>query len=69
MSGGLTSAQALEAIRGLAEFNIVGMDVVEVSPAYDVSEVTALVAATIAHDFICVQALKAGAEQTPYGRT
>jgi len=68
VSGGLTTAQALEAIRGLAEFDIVGMDVVEVSPPYDVSEVTALAAATIAHDFICVQALKAGAEVQEYGR-
>ncbi|MFT7476133.1 MAG: agmatinase [Verrucomicrobiales bacterium] len=68
VSGGLTTAQALEAVRGLAEFNIVGMDVVEVAPVYDVSEVTAIAAATIAHDFICVQALRAGAESKPYGR-
>ena len=44
------------------------MDVVEVSPTYDVSEVTALAAATIAHDFICVQAVKAGAVKQVYGR-
>jgi agmatinase len=68
VSGGLSTAQALEAVRGLAEFNIAGMDVVEVAPAYDVSEVTAIAAATIAHDFICVQALRAGAEPKPYGR-
>jgi agmatinase len=68
VSGGLSTAQALEAIRGLAEFNIVGMDVVEVAPSYDISEVTALAAATIAHDFICVQAIKAGAVKKVYGR-
>ena len=67
VSGGLTTAQALEAIRALAEFDIVGMDVVEVAPAYDVSEVTALAAATIVHDFICVQAVKAGAVAQEYG--
>ena len=49
--------------------NIVGMDVVEVAPAYDVSEVTALAAATIAHDFICTRALRAGASHQPVGLT
>ena len=37
------------------------MDVVEVSPPYDVAEITALAAATLAHDFICTQAVRAGA--------
>ncbi len=68
VSGGLTTAQGLDAVRSLGACNIVGMDVVEVAPAYDVSEVTALAAATIAHDFICVQAVKAGAITRPYGR-
>lgn len=65
--GGLSTAQALEAVRGLDRFDIVGMDVVEVSPPYDVSEITAMAAATIAHDFICVQAMRAGAEVRPFG--
>ncbi len=69
VAGGLSTVQALEAIRGLTPFNIVGMDVVEVAPAYDVSEITALAAATIAHDFICTQAVKAGAQVRTYGRT
>jgi agmatinase len=34
--------------------NLVGMDVVEVAPAYDQSEITALVAAHIAADLLCV---------------
>lgn len=67
VSGGLTTAQALEAIRGMGDFNIVGMDVVEVAPSYDISEVTALAAATIMHDFICVQAVKRGAVKQEYG--
>ena len=65
--GGLSTAQALEAIRGLTPFNIVGADVVEVAPVYDISEVTALAAATIVHDFLCVVALKRGAEPIAYG--
>jgi agmatinase len=34
------------------------MDVVEVAPAYDHSEITALAAATIAHDLLCLLAVK-----------
>ena len=69
VAGGLSTAQALDAVRALGEFNIVGMDIVEVSPPYDISEITAIAAATIAHDFICLQAVKAGAEVKDYGRT
>ena len=58
VAGGLSSAQALAIVRGLGPLNIVGMDVVEVAPAYDHAEITAIAAATLAHDFIGVQALK-----------
>ncbi len=44
--GGLTSDRAIKLVRGLKDLNIVGMDVVEVAPAYDQSEITALAAAT-----------------------
>lgn len=54
--GGLTSAQALEIVRGLTPVNLVGMDVVEVSPPYDQSEITALAAAHVAADLLCVLA-------------
>lgn len=67
VAGGLTTAQALDIVRGLAPLDIVGMDVVEVAPAYDVSEITALAAATIAHDFICTRALRSGATEQPVG--
>ncbi|CDW60778.1 Arginase domain containing protein, partial [Trichuris trichiura] len=36
--GGLTSDRAIKLVRGLKDLNIVGMDVVEVAPAYDQSE-------------------------------
>jgi agmatinase len=61
VSGGLASWQVLEIIRGLGSLNLVGMDLVEVSPAYDHSEITALVAATIAHDWLCLLAQQNGA--------
>jgi agmatinase len=66
--GGLSSAQALEIVRGLGALDFVGMDVVEVAPAYDVSEITAIAAATIAHDYLCLLAQKKGAVSKPVGR-
>ena len=54
--GGLTSAQARAILRGLEGLRFVGMDVVEVSPAYDVSQITALAAATLALDMLCLVA-------------
>jgi agmatinase len=54
--GGLTSGQALAILRGLAGIGLVGMDVVEVAPAYDVSEITALAGATVALQLLCLYA-------------
>jgi len=50
--GGLTSHQAISILRGLAGINIIGMDMVEVAPAYDVGEITALVAAALAMEML-----------------
>ena len=66
--GGLASWQALELIRGLAPLNLVGMDIVEVSPPFDHAEITALAAAHLAHDWLCVLAGQAGARAVPVGR-
>lgn len=56
VSGGLSAAQGLAIVRGFTELNLVGMDVVEVAPAYDQSQITALAAAHIACDLICLMA-------------
>lgn len=56
--GGLTSDRALKLLRGIQSLNIVGMDLVEVAPAYDQSEITALAAASIALDMLYIQAAK-----------
>jgi agmatinase len=69
VAGGLASWQALELIRGLGSCNLVGMDVVEVSPAYDHAEITAIAAATVAHDWLCLLAEKKGAKRQKFGRT
>ncbi|MEF1231294.1 arginase family protein, partial [Vibrio fortis] len=52
--GGLNSDKILKIIRGLQGVNMVGMDVVEVSPAYDQSDITALAGATIALELLYV---------------
>jgi agmatinase len=54
--GGLSTQRALEIIRGLVDCNIVGMDVVEVAPAYDHAEITALAAVSIGAELLCVLA-------------
>ena len=56
--GGLTSHQALEILRGLAGINLVGMDIVEVAPAYDVGEITALAAASLAMEMLYLYACR-----------
>jgi agmatinase len=55
--GGLSTHQALEIIRGLDGINLVGMDIVEVAPAYDVGEITALAGATLAAEILCLYAV------------
>jgi len=52
--GGLTSIQALEIIRGCWGLNIVGCDLVEVSPPYDTSGNTAITAAFLLFEMLCV---------------
>jgi agmatinase len=58
--GGLTSYQAQELVRGLAGLNLVACDVVEVAPAYDgPGQITALLAANIMFELLCVIAKRA----------
>ena len=52
--GGLTSAQGLEIVRGLRGLDIVGADLVEVSPPYDPSGNTALLGANVLYELLCV---------------
>ena len=54
--GGLATWQARAILRRIAGLNFAGMDVVEVSPPYDVAEITALAAATMAWDYIALLA-------------
>jgi len=52
--GGLTTIQALEIIRGVHGLDLVGADLVEVSPPYDPSGNTALTGANLLFEMLCV---------------
>jgi guanidinobutyrase len=52
--GGLSVPQALEIIRGCRGLNVVGGDLVEVAPPYDPSGNTALLAANLLYEMLCV---------------
>ena len=52
--GGLSSAQAAQILRGLAGINLAGGDVVEVSPPFDHAAITAVAAAHVAMELICL---------------
>ena len=57
--GGLTSYEAQELVRGLAGTTMVGCDVVEVAPVFDgPGQITALLAANIMFELLCVRALR-----------
>lgn len=56
--GGFSSRETLEIVRSLTDFNYVGFDLVELIPAYDPTQITALLAATLVHDFASIVALK-----------
>lgn len=54
--GGFTTREAQEMVRLLKGVNIVGADVVEVAPPFDVEGMTALVGATMMFELLCVMA-------------
>src|SRR5262249_32631830 len=60
-AGGLTSRELLRILRGLTGLHLAGADVVEVAPAYDHAETTAIAAATVIFDLITLLARKGSA--------
>jgi len=54
--GGMTTREAQQLIRGLAGLNLIGADVVEVSPPFDQGGITALTGATIMFELLCILA-------------
>jgi agmatinase len=55
-AGGLTSRELLNTLRGLVGLNIIGADIVEVSPPYDHAEITGIAAAHVAYELCSVLA-------------
>jgi agmatinase len=52
--GGFTSRETLQIVRGVKDLNFIGFDLVEVLPAYDLTQITALLAANIIYEFISI---------------
>jgi agmatinase len=52
--GGFTSIQILQLVRALQGLNIIGCDLVEVSPPFDTGELTSLLAANLLYELLCV---------------
>lgn len=67
--GGFTSAEILRALRLLKGINVVGADVVEVLPDRDPAGITALLAAHIAFEILCLDAVHRRPSRAPTAKT
>lgn len=56
--GGFSSSQILQIVRGLQGLNLVGCDLVEVSPPFDAQGITAILAANLVFEFLSLMAKK-----------
>jgi len=52
--GGLTTIQGMEIVRGCQGLNLIGSDLMEVSPPYDTTGSTSLLAANLLYEMLCV---------------
>lgn len=66
-AGGLTSRELLEILRGLSGCHLVSADVVEVAPAYDHAEITAVAASHTAYELTTLMARQIAGERTEQG--
>lgn len=55
-AGGMTSRELLAVLHGFSGLNLIGADIVEVSPAYDHAELTGVAAANLAYEFVSLLA-------------
>ena len=60
-AGGLTSRELLRILRALKSQNIVGADVVEVSPAYDHAQMTGIAASHVVYELVTLLAARLAA--------
>ncbi|GGR21058.1 agmatinase [Agromyces mediolanus] len=61
-AGGMTSRELLEILRGMRALNLVGADIVEVSPPFDHAAITAVAAANLAYELLGIMAEQLAAE-------
>jgi agmatinase len=61
-AGGLTSRELLATLRGLAGLDVVGVDIVEVAPAYDHAEITGIAASHVVYELLSALAVRSGGE-------
>lgn len=59
-AGGLTSRELLRILRGFADLDVVGADVVEVAPAYDHAQITGIAASHVLYEIVSAMAKRAG---------
>jgi agmatinase len=59
-AGGLSSRELLAILRGFADLDLVGADVVEVAPAYDHAEITGIAAAHVVYELLSALAPRSG---------
>jgi len=55
-AGGMTSRELLRMLRALSDLNVVGADVVEVSPAYDHAQLTGIAASHVLYELVTLMA-------------
>ncbi|MFP5290020.1 MAG: agmatinase [Actinomycetes bacterium] len=60
-AGGFTSRELLAVLRGFADVDLVGADIVEVAPAYDHAQITGIAAAHVAYELLTVMARRRSA--------
>jgi agmatinase len=63
-AGGMTSRELLAVLRSFADLNLVGCDIVEVSPVYDHAEITGIAASHVAYEMISALSPRDGANST-----
>ena len=62
-AGGMSTRELLAVLRRLVDLELVGADIVEVAPAYDHAEVTAIAAAHIAYDLLAIFARRSSTDR------
>ena len=63
-AGGMSTRELLVVLRRLVDLNLVGADIVEVAPAYDHAEITAIAAAHVVYELLAIFARRGGGDSS-----